>query len=287
MRTVLLLLLALSFLPAQAAEKTTEQHHPHRQHRIIALSPHLTEMVATAGGLDQLVGVVSYSDYPQAAQKLPLVGSYNAINFEAILQLQPDIILAWQGGNRNQDIIRLKQLSQQLGFKLFLSHPQKLQDIPQEIKAIGKLIGTEKTAQVHAQTLLQILNTQQQRYAKVPWVTAFYEIWHHPLMTINGQHFISQAMAVCHAKNSFADLKPIAGEVSIEAVIQRNPDIILLGGDQQKQQRWLTDWQRRYPIIKAVKQHHLIPLNADLYQRPTARLIQALPQLCQKIDLTR
>lgn len=256
------------------------------QHRIIALSPHLAEMAASAGALNQLVGVVSYSDYPNAVTQLPIVGSYNAINFEKILQLQPDIVLTWQGGNRPQDLLRLKQLGQQLGFKLFLSHPQKLSDIPKEIAAIGKLAGTEAVASAQAEKLRQQLSQQQQRYQNTPqikWIKTFYEIWHSPLMTINGQHFISQAMAICKGKNIFADLRPVAGEVSIEAVIVRNPEVILLGGNRTRQQEWKKMWQS-YPMIEAVKTHRIIPLNADLYQRPTARLIQNLPDLCLKIQ---
>ena len=271
----------LIFLSFWALSANSQPQKP----RIIALSPHLAEMAASAGALDQLVGVVSYSNYPQAVTKLPIVGQYNALNFEKILQLKPDIVLAWQGGNRMQDLVRLQQLSKQFGFKLFLSHPQKLTDIPKEIMEIGQLAGTDTIASVEAKKLQQRLQQQQKAYRNNPnirWVKTFYQIWDHPLMTINGQHYISQAMAICKGQNIFSDLKPIAGEVSLEAVILRNPEVILLGGDQNRQLQWRKQWQH-YPMITAVRTHRVIPLNADLYQRPTARLIQSLPDLCLKI----
>jgi len=287
-------LIALIFLISSSAYSQTPTAHqtpPKAQvpqkisHRIVTLSPHLAEMVASAGALNQLVGVVSYSDYPKAVRQLPIVGDYNALNFEKILQLKPDIILVWQGGNRPQDLARLKQLQPQLGFKLFYSQPQKLNDIANEIDAIAQLVGTEQLAQAHTQALRQQLQQLKQNYQQNPKISplkVFYEIWHQPLITINGQHFISQAIAICKGINIFADLKPIAGQVSLEVVIKRNPEVILLGGNQSKQQSWQQHWQN-YPMIQAVKHQRLIPLNADLYQRPTARLIQNLPDLCQKI----
>jgi iron complex transport system substrate-binding protein len=250
--------------------------------RIVALAPHLAEMAYSAGVGEKLVGVVAFSDYPPPVKQLPIVGNYNAIHYEAILRLKPDLILVWQGGNRLQDIERLKQL----GFNVFASHPENLEDIPKEIERLGEAAGNPSTARKTADRLRQLLQQLKSRHQNARPVTAFYEIWHQPLMTVNGRSFISQALAVCKAQNIFADLKPIAGQVSVEAVLQRNPDVILLGGDAKLQPEWKRAWQA-YPSLKAVKQNHIFSLNADHFQRPTARLIQALPGLCQKIDAVR
>jgi len=267
----------LSFYSQQAYSDA--QNSPQR---VISLAPHITEMLFSAGAGDKVVGVVDYSDFPQAALEIESVGSYHAINIEKIVQLNPDLIIAWKTGNRIKDIDKI----QQLGFKVSYSEPYKLSDIPKEIRKFGQRLQTQKVANQVANRLKTKLNSLQQTYYSKPKVTAFYQIWNAPMMTINGQQFISQAMNICGAKNIFSDLPILAAEVSIESVISKNPDIILLGGEKSVQQAWLTDWQK-WKNIKAIKNQHVYLLNADTFQRPTERLIEGIEGLCKKIDKVR
>ncbi len=247
--------------------------------RIISLSPHLTEMVYSAGAGDLLVGVVSYSNYPKQALSLPVVGGYNALNFEQIIALKPTLILGWQSGNTAKDIQRLKQF----GFKVLLTEVTKLSDIPDQIEQIGKLTHRENLAQPKAQALRLQLKQLKQHYQNAVPVSVFYQVWNKPLYTISGRQFISQGMELCQGRNVFADLQALAPQVSIESIIQKNPSLILLGGTRNVQQQWLASWQA-YPVIDAVKNQNIKLLDADAYQRPTARFINALPALCQIIQ---
>ncbi|WP_319557482.1 cobalamin-binding protein [Thiomicrorhabdus sp.] len=250
--------------------------------RIISLAPHLTEMIYSAGAGDHLVGVVNYSDYPPQAEKLPVIGDYNSLNLEALIQLKPDIILSWKSGNRLQDIERLKSL----GFRVVENEIHKLEDIPSTILAIGKLAGTDETAIKTAdelQALLQEIRQQNQRKANV---STFYQIWNNPLITMGKEQFISQGLALCNAENIFNDLPSLSAQISLEAVLQRDPQLILLGGDKAFQKDWQTAWMR-YPTITAVKNRHIFRVNNDLYQRPTERFIRALPDLCNLVNKTR
>ena len=249
---------------------------------IISLAPSLTELAYSAGAGDKLVGAVNFSDYPPAALTLPIVGSYNAINFEAILQLKPDLILAWKSGNRPQDLDRL----QRLGLNLLIRDTQKLDDIPNLIEEIGQRAGTQTQAKIEAQRLRDQLNALRLQYAKSQPVTVFYQVWHQPLITVNGEQFISQALEVCGGKNIFADLDALAPHVNREAVIAENPDVILLGGLSHVQQQWLNDWQK-IPLLNAIQNQHIYPLNADQYQRPTARLIDGMDALCHLLANVR
>ncbi|MFT7195443.1 MAG: vitamin B12 transport system substrate-binding protein, partial [Rheinheimera aquimaris] len=65
------------------------------EQRIIALAPHITEMLYAIGAGDRLVAVSDYSDYPEQAAELPSVANYASINIEAVLALQPDLVIAW------------------------------------------------------------------------------------------------------------------------------------------------------------------------------------------------
>ena len=254
--------------------------------RIISLSPGATELVASAGGLDKLVGVVAYSDYPKEVKSLPIVGGYNAINIEKIISLKPDLVIIWTSGNRTQDIAKLEKFSHILGFKIFYSNPKSLFDIPQEIKSIGKIIQTQDIANQRAYELIDTLNSVKELYKNSESISFFYKIWDKPLITINSQQFISQALSLCGGYNVFSEMLPLAGNVNLEEIIKKNPQVILLGGNELKQNLWLEKWQKR-ELIQAVKQQQIYKVNTDKTQRPTERLIRYLPTLCQTIEKAR
>lgn len=250
--------------------------------RIISLAPHITEMLYSAGAGKQIVGVVSYSDYPEDALTKPIIGSYNAINLEQIIQLNPDLILGWKSGNRVKDLQRLKEL----GFNTSVFEIERLDDIPNRIEQLGEMTGNQKTAKQTADQLRATLKKVRADNQHKTKVSSFYEIWHKPLMTMNGKQFISQAMAVCGAENVYSDLKQLTAEISVESLFERNPQLFLLGGRAAFQKDWLKSWQS-YPNLQAIKNGQVYLLNNSYYQRPTARLIHALAPLCQKVDKAR
>mgnify|MGYP005844608093 CR=1 FL=1 len=265
---------------AQMPTVNTTQHSAPQ--RIISLAPHITEMVFSAGAGDRLVGVVAYSDYPKAALDIAIIGGYQAVNIEKIIQLNPDLILAWKTGNRSADIEKLEKL----GFTIGYSNPRKLTDISKEIRHYGQLFETQSQANRVASQLEQILQSLKRKQSQLKPVKAYYQIWNHPLMTINGEQFISQAINLCGAQNIFANLPMLVPEVSIESVMKADPEVILLGGLKKMQQGWLKDWQK-WGMISAVKNAHIYPLQADTFQRPTARLINGIDDLCEIIDQAR
>jgi iron complex transport system substrate-binding protein len=250
--------------------------------RIISLAPSFTELIYAAGAGDYLVGAVSYSDYPLEAQRVTRVGDFNALNIERIIELKPDLILTWQSGTSARDIQRLEQL----GLPVLIRETQYLDDIPALIAEIGQLTGQQDTANTEAERLRSQLNTLRQNYEHASTVSVFYQVWHQPLITVNGAQFMGQAMALCGGVNIFADQTALAPHVSREAVINANPDVILLGGKSAHQQAWLAQWQT-LSFLTASQNQHIFLLDSDQYQRPTPRFIDGLNTLCQLIDQAR
>lgn len=238
-------------------------------------------MMYSAGAGHKIVGVVAYSDYPNAAKTLPNVGHYNAINLEKIIQLNPDLILAWNTGNQPKDLERLHQL----GFKIDTSNPKSLSDIPNEIRKLGQTLNTQSIAEPEAQRLEAILQQQTLRNVQRPSVSVFYQIWNDPLITVNQDQFIGQIITLCGARNSFADLPTLTASVNFESVLERNPDVILLGGLSAVQTGWLKAWQA-WPSLNAVASQRIYPMHADTYQRPTARLIEGIEAFCNTLHQT-
>lgn len=250
--------------------------------RVVTLAPHATELVFAAGGGQRIVGAVSYSDFPAAAKSIPQVGDYRQIDIERMIALKPDLILVWQNGNAERQIEQLRQL----GIPLFYSEPRTLDDIADGIQRIGQLLGTGETAQAAAVDLRQKLANLRARYQSRPLVRLFYQVWDKPLYTLNGQHIASDAMRVCGGENIFAGMTMTAPNVSIEAVLQQDPEAIL-SGDQRNQHSGGVNLWKPYTTMTAVRRGNLFSLNGDLLSRAGPRTIDGAAALCEKLELAR
>lgn len=263
-----------------AAGRTVSLAAPAR--RIVALSPHLVENLYSAGGGDWLVGVVSHSDYPPEAAAIPEVGSFNAYSVEAIASLQPDLILMWGSGNGMRTLARLEVL----GIPVFVSEPRRLDDIPRDIRALGRLAGSEVAAEAEAARIEGELASLRARYRNSRPIAVMYEIWNEPLQTVNGEHLISQVIELCGGRNIFADLPTLAPRITIESVLARAPEAIVASGRQDTRPAWLDTW-RRYPALPAVRDEGLFFVDPDLLERPTSRVLAGARSLCEQLDSLR
>ena len=249
--------------------------------RIIALAPHIVENLYSAGAGDRLVGVVSYSNFPEAARSLPQVGSYNAFSLEQIVAARPDLILMWGSGNGAGALEKLERL----GIPVYVSELRQLSDIPASIRLLGKLAGSEHRAEPEATRLERGLAELAEHYRDASRVSVFYQIWHQPLQTINGEHLISQLITLCGGDNVFADAETLAPRINLESVLARNPDAIIAGGMGTAHPEWLDDWHR-YPGLRALN-GGLLVVDPDLIQRPTARVLKGARDLCSQLQRVR
>jgi len=250
--------------------------------RIVSLAPHITELLFSAGAGDRVVGAVEYSDYPAAAKKLPRVGSYNAVDMERILALRPDLVIAWASGNPPALIEQLRDL----GLTVFLSEPRRFEDVAGNLERLGRLAGTRATAQAAADGFRRRLRALHEQYAGRAPVNVFYQIWHRPLMTVNGEHLISKVIRLCGGRNVFADLPVLVPKLDMEAVLAADPQAIVAGVREPGDTSWQQDW-RRWPQLRAVREGHLISVPADLLQRHTLRILDGAEQLCEALDGVR
>ena len=249
--------------------------------RVISLSPHITELLYAAGAKNQLVAAVSYSDYPPQAKKLPLIGSYNKFDMEAILAQTPDLIVAWQSGNPKAQVEQLIQL----GFKVYISEPREFEDVAKDIKQLGVLLGTQRQSDVLAENYLRELQRLRKQYSQRQQVRVFYQVWNHPLFTVNGEQLISKVINLCGGINVFSDLAVLSPQITIESVIAKNPDVIFYGSHETRED-WADDW-RQWKNIKAVANNHLFGIHADLIVRHTPRILQGAKQMCEHLERVR
>jgi len=250
--------------------------------RIVALAPHIVENLFSAGAGDRLVGVVSYSNFPEEANNIPEVGSYNAFSLEQVLALKPDLVVMWGSGNGMQTLSKLESLS----IPVYVSELRKLSDVPQSIRRLSHLAGTENIGEAKAEQIEDELKSLDRRYGKKRSLAVFYQIWNDPLQTVNGEHLISELISLCGGRNVFADATTLAPRISIESVLLRDPDAIVASGMGEARPEWLDQW-RDYPSLTAVADDALLFVNPDHVQRPTARILLGARQLCQQLDKIR
>lgn len=250
--------------------------------RIVALSPGVTELLYAAGAGERLVGAVSFSDYPPEADDLPRVGSYDRLDLEALLALDPDLVVAWSGGNPEQQLERLPTL----GVPVFFSDADDFAAIAANLARFGELAGSEAEGQAAATRLRDEVAELRDRYAKADPVRVFYQVWESPLMTVNGEHWISQALALCGGVNLFAEQSSLVPRIGREAVLTRDPEAIITGGMGKADSTWLEAWHD-FPDMTAVQRGNLFFVNPDLVQRATPRLVQGTRDICRHLEVVR
>ena len=248
---------------------------PRPAQRIVALAPNLTELVFAAGAGERLVGVSAYSDYPAAARKLPQVGSYGKADRERLLQLRPDLIVAWRGGNSAGDIAFLETL----GIPLYITETHRLDDIARHIEAIGQLAGTVPQAHRAAAAFRNELREIENRYRNARPVRVFYQIWHRPLMTVNGRHPLGEVIRLCGGDNPYAALSAPTPTVSLESLLAADPAVIVVNGN--------PGYWQHHPQLEAVRRNRLYAIDPDLLLRATPRLLEGARQLCAVLEQAR
>jgi len=250
--------------------------------RIVSLAPNLTELLFAAGAGDAIVGTSEFSDYPAAALGIPRVGGGGGLDIEAIIALQPDLVVAWESGNPDGQLEQLRSL----GMTLFLSEPRQLLDVPGTLVRLGQLTGREQVAQAAARAYQARYRELQHRYSGGPAVTVFYQVWRQPLMTVNGAHLISDVIRLCGGRNVFSDLPVLAPQIDIEAVLAADPAVIIVGTGGTSETAELRDWLR-WPMLTAVAQGHLYGVQRELLVRHSPRILEGAEQLCGILEKVR
>jgi len=252
------------------------------EHRIISLAPHITELLFAVGAGDQVVGVVSFSDYPEAAKSLPQIGSYNKMNYEAILASEPTLVLGWDSGNGEDSLARLREL----GLNVYSHELKTLEDVAKSLQVIGELTGHKAQGVQQSKLFLEKLAVLKAKYSGQSPVSVYYQLWNEPQMTVNDEHLISDVIALCGGDNIFADAIPLVPKVSVETVLRRNPELIVATGMAGERPEWLDDW-RRWSSISAVEHNHLYHIHPDLLHRHSPRILDGAALLCEYLARVR
>jgi len=241
--------------------------------RVVSLAPSLSEIVVELQASDLLVGVLDGGERPAAIAQLPSVGRYGQLDLERLLSLKPDLILLWPASVPPAQRAQLERL----GIALVSAEPHDLDSLITQIAVIGERLGRADAGQRYAGQLRTRLDELRTRYRREQPLRVFYQVWDKPLYTVGGGQIISDALKVCGARNLFDDLALPAPQVSIESVLQRDPQVIL-AGDQAQLEAWKT-WSQ----VSAVRDGQLLRVPDKGLERPSGQMIEATAKLCEAL----
>ncbi|AXM96646.1 cobalamin-binding protein [Pseudomonas plecoglossicida] len=238
--------------------------------RVISLAPSMTEIMLELQADDLLVGVLDGGERPAALAELPSVGRQGQLNMERLLSLKPDLLLLWP------DSVAPAQRDQltRLGIATYSAEPHDLDQLLAQIEAIAVRVGRAEQGRRHVAVLGERLRQLREQYRRAEPLRVFYQVWDRPLYTLGGGQVVSDALAVCGARNIFADLSQPAPQVNVETVLLRDPQVILAGDQAQ-----LASW-KAWPRLSAVAGDRLLVVPDKGLERPSGQMIEATARLC-------
>lgn len=247
--------------------------------RIVSLAPGATAMLIAAGAANQLVATIEYAGQPAAERKLAKIGTADAIDMERLIALRPDVVIVWPDGNNPAQIATIERV----GIPVYRQEALTLDDIGDSLRRLGELTGTSGAADREASALQARLAELRTKYANAGHPpTVFLEVWDRPLYTVGGKELMSDALRVCGLRNAFADLPQRAPAIGTEAVIARNPDIIIAAGPPGKGASWLAQW-KRFPSLRAVRTGKLMTFEDQRLSGLGPGVIDATRAMCSKV----
>lgn len=279
---LLLILVVATGIPVLASRRVTDELGrtvvvPDYPHRIVCLTPSLTETVYALGGGDLIAGVSDYTTFPAEAHSKPSVGGLVDPSMEKIVSLQPDLVLMAIRLNRQETITQLEELK----IPAFVIDPQGLDGVLKMIRSVGEAINHGEQAQALVKHLTEKRDAVTVRVKGLARPRVLVVIWYDPVLTAGGKAFISDVIAAAGATSVTADIPQAWPQISMEQVLERSPDFLLLikelhGGITLDLLKSRAGWDR----LEAVRSAHVIYVDEKL-ELPSPSVFEALEELAK------
>jgi iron complex transport system substrate-binding protein len=208
-------------LTDESGRKVTVPDHPHR---VICLLPSVTDTVFALGSGDDVVAVSDYTTYPPAALKKPSIGSLVKPSIETILSFHPDLVLGTEIPGSAETATQLEAV----GIPVYLVDPRGLAGVLHSVESIGQALNRGQQAAALNASLERRIEAVKARTAGKPAPRVLVPIWYDPIITIGKHAFITEIIEAAGAKSVTDDLTPDWPQISLETVITRAPDSLLL-----------------------------------------------------------
>jgi iron complex transport system substrate-binding protein len=257
---------------------------PDKPKRIIGLIASLTETLYALGLEKRVIGATTWADYPEAAKRLPQVGSYTSPNLERIVELAPDLVLATREGNPPWVVEKLTAA----GIPVYVTAPTDPKGVPATLAKLGLVCGAEKQGQELARRLREQFAAVEKRLKDAPYTPTLLIIGSRPLVSVAKGTLSHELMVMAHAKNIAADAPGPWPRLSLEYVVEAKPQVVILSNMDRDQdlERELKFW-RTMPGVGDLPGVRVVSIMSDLTDRPGPRLGLGLEALAKLIHPER
>jgi iron complex transport system substrate-binding protein len=291
-RTVLLLALIVAGLGAgtrvSAAGEVTDMlgrrvRIPDHPARIVSLAPSITETVFVLGEEDRLIGVTDYCDYPPEATRKARIGGISNPNFEAILALRPDLVIATSESNYAEHVERLVSL----GLPVYVVRPVDWETVLESIERIGDVLGRDVVGRAQVAAMRRDADAIGRAVAGSPRPRVLYVVWPNPLIAPGRDTLINDLIRRAGGDSVTGDEPLLYPRLSLETVVERRPDRIIVGRHgQETVEELLRGWER-LGSVTAVREGRVYGVDGNLVHRPGPRMVEALRALARVIHPER
>ena len=248
--------------------------------RIVTLAPSLTEIVYYLGLGERIAGVTDHCNYPPEAARKPKVGSYINLNLERIVSLAPDLVIGTVDGNEKIVV----ELLEQAGITVYVVNPRNVQEAVETIALLGEVCNLEEKGKSLARALSARVKHVVEKTAPLTKPLVFLQIHLHPIMSINRRTIHHDLIRLAGGKNMTADEPITYPRISLEEIIQRKPEIILISSMERggRFEKAREDWLK-WTTIPAVKNGNVHLIDSDLIDRPSPRVVEGLENMARLI----
>jgi iron complex transport system substrate-binding protein len=246
--------------------------------KIISLAPNVTEILFSLGLDQEIVGVSIHCNFPEKVQRKVRVGSYISLDFEKIVSLKPDLIIATGAGNTRDMVDRLERL----GFPTYVIFPKNVEDVTRSVGHLSQLVGREK----EGEEIIQEMRRRRERVLALtlglPRPRVFLQIGEAPIVTVGKNSFADDLIRLAGGDNVAGNEKEMYPRFGMEEILKRSPEVILISSMNPRgnYQKVLQEWSR-WKTIPAVKNGQIYLIDSDLIDRPSPRIIEGLEEMAR------
>ncbi len=253
---------------------------PNSPKRIISLAPSITEILFALDINEEIVGITSFCDYPEAALSKPKIGGFVNSSIEKIVSLKPDLIIATRDGNRRGTIQKLEDL----GISVYMIDPKGFDGVMSSIKTIGEIVGKRDESKRIIEDMRKKKETIVEITHSLPRPRVFFQVGYDPIVTV-GRGTLADDLIRLAGGRSISENESVNYPLySIESVIFKAPEIIIMSSMESKRNylNSVKKWQN-WKTIPAVKRKAIYVVDSSLVDRPTPRVTEGLEAIVRMI----
>ncbi|MCC6543491.1 MAG: cobalamin-binding protein [Nitrospirae bacterium] len=247
-----------------------------RPERIVSLAPNITEILFSLKLGDKIAGVTDLCDYPEEARDKPKVGWLISPNIENIISMRPDIVFATTEGNKPEIVDELERMN----IKTYVLNPHNINDVINDISAIGDVTGQRKEAREITASLTRRIDSIKKKASIGKPKRVIYLISTDPVISAGPGSFIHDIILTAGGFNVLSDSPIRYPRIDMEELILKDPEVIIVPVDLIGQ---LQGWKKRWGGISAIKNGMVYTIDPDIVSRPGPRIIDGLEQVHEYI----